>query len=158
MLLLVALLACANPPESSDADQASDVVVAPNPDAASVDEAAPPAGSIGGEPILPQVIVMGGISTADVEAGVAEKMGAIAACYQAAVAGEPDLAGKVLIKFTIDQAGTVASTTVRSTSLRHPSTETCVTDHVAQARFPALQSGRLAIVHYPFVFPMEATP
>ena len=157
MLFLFALLACVNPTETPAPEVESEAVLEPNDAAPVAAEDAPPVGSIGGEPILPQVIVMGGISTADVEAGIAQKMNDITDCYQSALAGDPGLAGKVLVKFTIDKAGAVASTVVRSTSLRHPAAEACLTDVVAQARFPALQSGRLAIVHYPFGFPMEGT-
>jgi hypothetical protein len=140
MLLLLALLACSDPQ--------------PSP----VEELAPPVGSIGGEPILPFATVMGAVANEAVEAVIDGKMAEINACYQAAVEENPKLRGKVLLKFTIDKEGKVASSKVRSTSLRHKPTEDCIKDLVATTAFPALNSGRLAIVNYPFAFPQEEKP
>lgn len=139
MLLLLAILACAPAPDE------------PVPPAATVEAA--PAGSIGGEPILPQPIVVGGIAAEAVDAGIEAQMEGIRACIEAERAKHPDLAGKVLVKFTIAQDGSVREATTRSTSLRNPASEACLIARVVEARFPPLQSGRLAIVHYPFDFP-----
>jgi len=125
----------------------------PEPDAAPDPEPAAPIGAIGGEPILPQIVVLGGISSDEVATGVAAQNAAIQACYTTAREREPELAGKVLVKFNIDQAGRATAVTTRSSSLRHPKTEACVNEQVAKATFPALRSGKIAIVLYPFVFP-----
>ena len=108
--------------------------------------APPPAGRIGGDPILPKPTVVGGIAAEAVNHALGPHMGTIDGCH------EGDKTGKVLVKFTIDAAGNVARTKTQSTSLRHPPTENCIEEAIARVRFPALSGGALAVVHYPFSF------
>ena len=144
--LVLALFACGSPqPEPVDVPQ--ERVEAP------VEAEAPPAGSIGGEPILPNAVVVGAISVDDVHAGIAAQRGAIEKCYQDGLQRVPELAGKVLVKFTIGPDGSVESSKMKSTSMRDMGTEICVTESVRTAKFAKLSGGRLAIVHYSFVFP-----
>jgi len=146
MLVALAILtACtADPPAESP------------PAPAPVTEPAPtkPAGSIGGEPILPKPVVVGGIENAAVEEVIGNHMASINACFEAERAKDPKLRGKVLVKFTIARDGTVSGSSTRSTSLRNETAEACVNSAVTKATFPALQGGKVAIVQYPFVFPM----
>jgi hypothetical protein len=144
MISLLLWLACNSP--------APEQVEVPAPAPAPVAEA-PPAGSIGGAPILPDPVVLGAISAEAVVAGVEAQMEAINRCYEEARAKNAALAGKVLVRFSIAQDGSVSRTSISSTSLWDTSTEDCVSARVAQARFPALEGGRVAIVTYPFVFP-----
>ncbi len=104
---------------------------------------APVAGSIGGEPILPRPVVLGGISTEAVESGVAAVD--YAGCHQLGT-------GKVLVQFTIAMDGSVSKSETVSTSLRQPETEACLEARITEARFPPLERGDKAIVKYPFVF------
>ncbi len=146
---MLLLLACGSPaPEQVEAP-------APAPSPAPVVEAEPPppAGSIGGAPILPDPVVLGAISAEAVAAGVDAQMEAINRCYEEARTKNAALAGKVLVRFSIAQDGSVSRTAIRSTSLWDTPTEDCVSARVAEARFPALEGGRVAIVTYPFVFP-----
>ena len=114
---------------------------------------APPKGSIGGEPILPDPVVVGGIDAKAVDQTIEAQMGEINKCWEDQRANKPGLAGKVLVKLIISKDGSVASTSTKSTSLRHAATEDCVNGALAKAKFPALQRGKTAIVSYPFVFP-----
>jgi len=114
---------------------------------------AAPVGSIGGEPILPTPTVLGGISAGAVTTAIGERMEEIDHCYAVEREKKPDLAGKVLVRFVITKNGTVRSAATKSTSLRDEATEKCVIEQVTVARFPPLQTGEMAIVHYPFVFP-----
>lgn len=147
MLTLLLALACSEPPPPPAAEP---------PPAPPAQEAPTPAGSIGGEPILPEVVVVGAISAQAVEAGVSAHQQAIDACW--APARQAGLSGKVLLKFTIDAQGALSSMKVKSTSLRHEPTETCLVQAVSQARFEPLQSGRIAIVHYPLVLEPGGEP
>lgn len=146
MMLLFAVLACGSPPVEAPAGTVA------APEAAPAEEA-PPAGKIGGEPILPKPLVIGGIDASAVEEGIAPHRDAITKCWEAALAERPHLRGKVLVKFKINRDGSVSETSTKSTSLRHPATEECVNQRVAEAKFPALATGSYAIVSYPFVFP-----
>lgn len=158
-MLILALLACSGSPAPSPAPlqpaQPAPAVVEPAPLPAAP-EGAPAGvigGVIGGEPILPQVIVLGAIATADVVGAVSMHHSAINACFTARAAAQPDLAGKVLIKFSIGKDGKVLESSTASTSLRDEPTETCVNERVREVRFPALADGDKAIVRYPFTFP-----
>jgi hypothetical protein len=158
---LVAVLGCGGEPADAPVTAPVDVAITDGGSEAEPTEAtragpaepeAPPAGIIGGEPILPKPVVVGGISNDAVEEAIAAHRDAIVACYEDERAKMPGMAGKVLIRFTIRGDGRVADVSTRSTSLRHEPTETCVEQVIAQATFPELASGHLAIVNYPFVF------
>ena len=109
-------------------------------------------GSIGGEPILPSPMIIGGIDNAVVERSINDHMASINACFESSRADNPALAGKVLVKFNIGMDGSVANPSTRSTSLRHEATEACVNAAIAKVIFPPLERGRLAVVHYPLCF------
>jgi len=121
---------------------------APPPAPAPVPAEEPVVGSIGGEPILPRPVVLGGLSTDAVVAAVEPRMADIRAC-----ARDAGRRGKVLVKIVIGKDGAVTSATTRSTTLRHPPTEDCVNTVVAEVKFPALAKGTTAIVQYPFELP-----
>ena len=154
LTLLALLVGCgSNAPEPTP-----EPAPAAAPDAAPKDApeatSKPPAGKIGGDPILPKPVVVGGIANDAVEAGIAKQMDAINACWSDARTKDPKVKpGKVLVKFTIDKDGTVNAPKTQSTSVRHEATEDCVNQQVAKASFPPLAEGKLAIVRYPFVFP-----
>ena len=146
MLLLLALLACGDAPPAPVPEQ-------PPPEAPAEPEPEAPVGRIGGEPILPKPTVLGGISSDDVNTAIAARMEDINRCYTAQREKNPELAGKVLVKFVISKNGIVRDATTKSTSLRDETTEKCVNEQVAMAKFPTLQKGDMAVVHYPFEFP-----
>ncbi|MEL6344035.1 MAG: AgmX/PglI C-terminal domain-containing protein [Myxococcota bacterium] len=116
---------------------------APTP-SAPLDQARPPsapAGAISGAPILETPVILGGISNANVESALTSAV--FAGCNQA---GRP---GKVLVRFRLTADGAVEDVELRSTTLRHPQTESCVMDNLRTVRFPALTSGDKAIVTWP---------
>lgn len=173
MLLLLALLGCADPPAPAPVAppvapapaEASGPPVDAGPTAGAPTAGAPgpgvgapdaPAGSIGGtiggEPILPNVIVLGALSTDAVTGTVGMHKGQVDACYAASAKTTPGLAGKVLVTLRIQRDGRVQDATITSTSLRDPNTEACLAGVLLGVRFPALPDGDVAIVRYPFTF------
>ncbi len=162
MVLLLAFLGCSDPPPPSgvavESAPAAAVPVAPVAEPPSISvEPLPAAGSIGGEPILPRPIVLGAISVAEIDAGLAPRRAAIEACYAARRKVDPGLSGKVLVKFSIAHDGHVPDASVASTSLRDPETEACVTACVRETRFAPLTDGEVAMVRYPFTFPATSS-
>ncbi len=153
MFALLLGLACTSPEPTGEPASASLDVADAQPTASAEPESAAAAGSIGGEPILPDPVVLGGISASAVDAGIASQLDAIHRCYQEELANHAGLAGKVLVRFTIARDGTVSKTAIKSSSLRHPPTETCLSARLSEARFPALERGSVAIITYPFIFP-----
>ena len=155
MLILLTLLACTTTPEPPAEPEPEEPTSAADPVEEPGTDEAPPMGSIGGEPILPKPVVVGGLPNEAVDEGVEAQMKAINACYESALSEDPSLRGKVLVRFVIGKDGTVTDTRTKSTSLRHEATETCVNEVLAKATFPELKGGGLAIVTYPFAFPPQ---
>lgn len=157
--VFVAFLACSSqPPDSSEAPSlpvpSEPTVADPAP---VVEELPSTLGTIEGEPILSRPSIIGGIANETVHSGIQSHMAAINACYESSRLENPELSGKVLVKFKIGIDGTVISPSTRSTSLRHEPTESCVNAEVAKVMFPPLEKGFVAVVHYPFVFPAPTT-
>jgi len=82
---------------------------------------------------------------------VRSRLGAIKACYERALKRNPNLSGKVVIHWTITQAGTVSGVDVESDTLGDAEVASCIKSLVARWRFPA-PSGGSVDVSFPFVF------
>jgi hypothetical protein len=132
MLALIAVLACSSP--------------APPDGGQPPGEDAPPAGRIGGEPILAKPAVVGAITAEAVERGVGAIRADLDACWTSRAEGR---SGKVLLRLVIAADGSVESATTQSTTLREPAVEECLTARAAAARFDALAAGDRAVVLYP---------
>lgn len=81
---------------------------------------------------------------------VRRHMNEIRFCYEKALAAQPTLEGRVTVQFTIDTDGSVSQSIVQSSTLKHPPTETCITDAVKLWQFPKPVGG-IVKVAYPFV-------
>ncbi len=82
---------------------------------------------------------------------VRSRLGAIKACYERALKRNPNLSGKVVIHWTITQAGTVSGVDVERTRSATPRSASCIKSLIARWRFPA-PSGGSVDVSFPFVF------
>src|SRR4051812_10331801 len=82
---------------------------------------------------------------------VKTRLGAIKACYERALKRNPNLSGKVVIHWTITQAGTVSGVDVEQDTLGDAEVASCIKALVARWRFPA-PSGGSVDVSFPFVF------
>ena len=82
---------------------------------------------------------------------VKSRLGAIKACYERALKRNPNLSGKVVIHWTITQAGTVSGVDVEQDTLGDAEVASCIKSLVARWRFPA-PSGGSVDVSFPFVF------
>lgn len=89
----------------------------------------------------------------DVIAGVIKtQIGQIRYCYERQLSASPDLYGKVLIKFTIGETGSVVSQSIGSTTLGNAMVEGCILRRVSGWRFPKPTGGTAVVVTYPFLF------
>lgn len=77
-------------------------------------------------------------------------IGEVKQCYEAQLAKDKDLAGKVMVRFTIGTDGKVTESGIESTSLKSPAAEKCIADAVLGWEFPKPQGGKV-VVSYPFV-------
>ncbi len=95
--------------------------------------------------------VDGELDPAMVAKEVRTRLGAIKACYERALKRNPNLSGKVVIHWTITQAGTVSGVDVESDTLGDAEVASCIKSLVARWRFPAPSGGSVE-VSFPFVF------
>jgi len=82
---------------------------------------------------------------------VRSRLGAIKACYERALKRNPNLSGKVVIHWTITQAGTVSGVDVEQDTLGDAEVASCIKSLIARWRFPAPAGGSVD-VSFPFVF------
>jgi outer membrane biosynthesis protein TonB len=82
---------------------------------------------------------------------VRSRLGAIKACYERALKRNPNLSGKVVIHWTITQAGTVSGVDVEQDTLGDAEVASCIKALIARWRFPAPAGGSVD-VSFPFVF------
>jgi outer membrane biosynthesis protein TonB len=95
--------------------------------------------------------VDGELDPAQVAKEVRTRLGAIKACYERALKRNPNLSGKVVIHWTITQAGTVSGVDVEQDTLGDAEVASCIKSLVARWRFPAPSGGSVE-VSFPFVF------
>ena len=76
---------------------------------------------------------------------------ALQQCYERALKRNPNLSGKVVIHWTITQAGTVSGVDVEQDTLGDAEVASCIKSLVARWRFPAPSGGSVE-VSFPFVF------
>ena len=82
---------------------------------------------------------------------IRSRLSEVRACYERALKRRPDIAGKLVLRFTITAAGTVSSVDIDEDTLRDPEVTACVRAAVQRWRFPApARAG--AEVSFPFVF------
>jgi hypothetical protein len=104
-------------------------------------------GTIGGE-----AIILGALDKSLVDAVVRRNLNQIRYCYQRELTKNPELTGKVVVKFVIAKDGTVSSATTKSSTLANPAVEQCINGRFMRFQFPEPKGGGIVIVSYPFMF------
>lgn len=82
---------------------------------------------------------------------VRERLPAIKACYEAALRRAPKLAGKVVARWSIDDAGKVTTFAWESDEMKSPSFNACARSVIEKWRFPP-SKGQPTSVSFPFMF------
>ena len=82
---------------------------------------------------------------------VRTRIGAIKACYERSLKRNPNLSGKIKVRWTITAAGTVSGVEIEEDSMGDAEVTSCIKGLVARWRFPAPSGGSVDVV-YPFVF------
>ncbi len=93
----------------------------------------------------------GKVDAAAIAREIRTRRKAIAACYERALKGQPTLAGKLVVRFSLSPAGTVTAADIDDDSLGSPEVSACIRSTVLRWRFPALTEGS-AELSFPFVF------
>src|SRR5262249_14974992 len=90
--------------------------------------------------------VDGKIDASIVAREIRSRMRAIQACYERQLKRNPNLGGKIGLRFTIGSVGKVTNVSIESDSVGDPSVTDCVKQAVLRWRFPAPEGGPAEVV------------
>jgi TonB family protein len=102
-------------------------------------------------PCSDDVEVEGGLDKHVIRRIVRAHISEVRACYNAGIAEDPELAGRVNVQFSIDAEGTVAAAVVHESTLRDAATASCIAQAVRGWKFPKPTGGGTVMVTYPFL-------
>jgi TonB family protein len=91
----------------------------------------------------------------DIAAQVRAHIDQVNACYQGALAKQPELAGQVIVHFSISGGGVVRQVDVETSTLKSPAVEDCIVRAARQWKFRPTADGQDLHAAFPFTF--EAT-
>ncbi len=83
---------------------------------------------------------------------IKRKLPQIRYCYQVALQHEPDLAGSLVVAFTIAGDGSVSRAAIKRDGLGSDAVAQCVVHKFQHMQFPRPNGGGLVMVSYPFAF------
>jgi outer membrane biosynthesis protein TonB len=81
----------------------------------------------------------------------------IRSCYEAALRQLPDGRGRVVVRFVIDQAGSVPFVNVSGSEPHSPQLSCCIAKRVASWSFAKPSDGDYVVVEYPFTVKVSQT-
>ncbi len=96
--------------------------------------------------------VIGGLDREIIAQYIKTQLGQILYCYERQLSANPDLYGKVAVKFTISGTGQVEAQSINDTTLKSAPVEGCILSKVARWKFPEPRGGTKVLVTYPFLF------
>ena len=96
--------------------------------------------------------VDGGLDREVIAQYIKTQLGQILYCYERQLSANPDLYGKVAVKFTIAGTGQVESQTIGDSTLKSTPVEGCILSKIAKWKFPEPKGGTKVMVTYPFLF------
>lgn len=96
--------------------------------------------------------VDGGLDKEVIAQYIKSQLGQILYCYERQLSANPNLYGKVSVKFTIGPTGGVEAQNVSDTTLKSASVESCILSKISAWKFPQPQGGTRVVVTYPFLF------
>lgn len=101
--------------------------------------------------------VLGTLDKAVIRRVIQQHIGEVKACYETELEKNGNLAGRLMVRFTIDPAGKVTESAVQESSLNNAAAEGCIRDAVRTWTFPKPQGGKV-VVSYPFVLAAAPPP
>ncbi len=110
----------------------------------------------GRESSVPQVRagsadVRGSLSAEVIRRVVRRHTNEVRFCYEQGLNSNPELAGRVQVRFVITPTGAVQTSMVAGSSLGNRNVENCIATAVRRWSFPAPDGGGIVIVNYPFM-------
>lgn len=73
-------------------------------------------------------------------------------CYTDELQNSPDLEGKIVLSWTVDNTGSVQEAKVKSSTLNNKNMESCMLDTLRSQKFPPAPDKTVAEITYPFLF------
>jgi hypothetical protein len=86
---------------------------------------------------------------------VRAKLPQIRACFEAGLAHEPELGGRVLLRFMIGPDGKARDVVVIEDQLADPAVAACIVAALPSWQFPRPRDGSSIVISYPFAFSSE---
>ena len=99
-----------------------------------------------------ETVVEGGLDKDAIADVIRRNLGQIRYCYERQLSSNPDLYGKVLVRFTIGASGDVGEPRVDNSTLKSAMVEGCILRRLAGWKFPLPKGGTQVRVSYPFLF------
>ena len=99
--------------------------------------------------------VVGSLSKEVIKRVVRRHISEVKYCYEMALAKNPTLAGRVVVKFVISPTGAVNAATLASSTLNNHQVESCVVGAAKRWVFPAPDGGGIVAVTYPFTLKLS---
>jgi len=96
--------------------------------------------------------VSGGMDKDAIAEVIRSNIGQIRFCYERRLSAVPNLFGKVLVQFSIQDGGTVLLPKVANSTLSDSVVEGCILRRIASWKFPSPPAGSSVLVTYPFLF------
>lgn len=96
--------------------------------------------------------ITGGLDREVIAKYIQSQKGKILFCYERQLSANPNLFGKVSVKFQITAAGTIDLYSITESTLGNQNVESCLLQLVSQWHFPKPEGGVKVLVSYPFVF------
>ena len=113
-------------------------------------------GNVGSGDIVAMVddetVIEGGLDRDVIAEVIRRNLGQIRYCYERQLSSNPDLYGKILVKFTIGAGGEVSEQRVDNSTLKSAMVEGCIMRRMAAWKFPEPKGGTQVKVSYPFLF------
>jgi hypothetical protein len=97
-------------------------------------------------------VIEGGLDREVIAAIIRDHLGQIRYCYERQLSANPELYGKVKVKFSIDGQCVVGDQSVAETTLKNALVEECILRRIATWGFPKPKGGTRVLVSYPFLF------
>jgi outer membrane biosynthesis protein TonB len=96
--------------------------------------------------------VTGGLDREVIAEFIRRNIGHILYCYERSLSANPNLFGKVSVRFVIGATGQVQTQKIGESTLRDNRVEGCILDKISQWKFPTPKGGVQVSVNYPFLF------
>ncbi|MCS6914589.1 MAG: AgmX/PglI C-terminal domain-containing protein [Myxococcales bacterium] len=101
----------------------------------------------------PQDIEPGTLDPSAVAAKIRQYKGALVACYESALKRNPNLSGKITLRFTINRMGKVSKAEIETDTMHDEDVNRCIIERASNWRFPPPEGGGEEVQFaYPFIF------